>query len=218
MASSPILAIDGALGGFSAAVLTACSEPFYEKLDGNVALESGIGLIEAILERAAVQPAALGSLAVITGPGGFTGLRIAISYAKSLALGWGKPLCGVSSFEAIEFGCKALPRLGVIAGRPGIASVRLLMPDSELRTSGPISEVCDRIAAAKSGPLTVLGAPEDVLAALGERGLAVQTLPVAHPPAIAAAYVCALRAPAASAHAVRADYGEAPAAKVPQRR
>ena len=218
MAGSTILAIDGALGGFSVAVLAPGSEPLCEKLEGNVALESGIGLIEAALAKAGLEPADLARLAVITGPGGFTGLRIAISYAKSLALGWGKPLCGINSFDAIELGCEVLPRLSVVVGRPGVASVRLSTRGAELRTSGPLAQVCDEVAGAAAGPVTVLGAPEDVLAALGERGVVVQTQSVAHAPAVAAAHLCAQRLAAQSAHAVRAEYGEAPAAKVPRLR
>ena len=49
----------------------------------------------------------LDAVAVCTGPGNFTGIRIAVSAARGLALGLGKPAIGISSFEAQVFG---LPR------------------------------------------------------------------------------------------------------------
>lgn len=55
----------------------------------------------AILERHAVQLAQINLFAVATGPGSFTGLRIGIAAMQGLALAEGKPLVGVSTFEAL---------------------------------------------------------------------------------------------------------------------
>ncbi|MEZ6133460.1 MAG: tRNA (adenosine(37)-N6)-threonylcarbamoyltransferase complex dimerization subunit type 1 TsaB [Pirellulaceae bacterium] len=40
-------------------------------------------------------------ISVTTGPGSFTGLRVGLSTAKMLALGWGVPIVGVDSLAAI---------------------------------------------------------------------------------------------------------------------
>jgi hypothetical protein len=67
------------------------------------------------------------------------------------------------------------------------------------------------------GELNVVGAPEDVSCALAEGGWTVNALtPLVTPPAAAIALLGAGARPAASAHEVRADYGELPAAKVPR--
>jgi len=55
--------------------------------------------------------------------------------------------------------------------------------------------------------------------ALAERAIDVQPMsPLAEVPAAAVALLGSRRAPAESPHAVRADYGESPAAKVPKPR
>ncbi|GAC1392480.1 MAG: hypothetical protein NVSMB31_10660 [Vulcanimicrobiaceae bacterium] len=211
-----VVSLDGAFGGFSSAVVVAGEVVSHQHIAGNVALEAGLGLLMDTLRLAALAPADIDALAVGTGPGGFTGLRIAISYAKSLALGWRRPLLGISSFDALEYGLTPPPTLAVISARAGISSVRLRTSGGERRFSGPTAGLCEEIAAAAEGQeLTVVGAPEDVLSCLGERGMVVHTASMQHPPAVAIALIAALREHASSPHAVRADYGELPAAKVP---
>jgi tRNA threonylcarbamoyladenosine biosynthesis protein TsaB len=212
-----VLAIDGALGGFSTAVATDGALVAVRSLDANVALESGLATIGEALTAASVGTDRLDRIAVGVGPGGFTGLRIAIAYAKSLALAWQKPLVAVSSFDLLEQG-RTLDRImTVVVGRPGVISVRYRDAGGVRRGSGRILEVLDAIAPATTALLPVIGAPKDALAALAERGIVVQSLdPLVTPAAAAAALAAASLRPARSLHEVRADYGELPAAKVPK--
>lgn len=60
-----------------------------------------IPILEACLATAGVDWSRLDALAVGTGPGNFTGTRIAVSAARGLALGLGIPAVGVSTFEAV---------------------------------------------------------------------------------------------------------------------
>lgn len=211
-----IVALDGAFGGFSAAVAGPAGILAHLRVKGNVALERGLGLVVEAMAEAGLEAAHVDRLAVSVGPGAFTGLRIAISYAKALALGWQRPLVGVGSFDALEHGMNPLPDLAVISAKAGTASVRLRVAGRLERFSGSTQEVCDRAAAAwPSGALSVLGAPEDVLSGLGERGIAVRILEILEPPAVAIALIGATATPAASPHAVRADYGESAPAKIP---
>lgn len=58
-------------------------------------------LLEAVLAEAGVSWTDLSGLAVCTGPGNFTGLRIAVAAARGLALALGIPAVGVSAFEVL---------------------------------------------------------------------------------------------------------------------
>lgn len=212
-----VLAIDAALGGFSAAVSQGARPLAVAELPGNVALEQGMGAVMDVLNRSGLRPPEIDRLAVGIGPGSFTGVRIAISYAKSLALGWKRPLAGVNSFDAMEAGVTAAqPLLTIVRGRTGVISVRYRLDGTERRASGYIKDVLSEIAPAP-GPLAVLGDAEDVLPGLAERGCSVQYLDRAiRPTALAVAAVAATREAARSSHEIRADYGELPAAKVPK--
>ena len=59
-----------------------------------------MGLLEDVLASEGVVWADLDALAVGTGPGNFTGIRIVVSAARGLALGLGCPAYGVTGFEA----------------------------------------------------------------------------------------------------------------------
>ena len=64
----------------------------------------GRGLVPAVrdlLERAGVGLAELDGIAVGTGPGSFTGLRVGLMAAKTLAFAMGKPLIGLDTLEVI---------------------------------------------------------------------------------------------------------------------
>ena len=61
-------------------------------------------LCEELLAQAGTTWGALHAIGVGIGPGNFTGIRIAVSAARGLALGLGVPAVGVSSFDALALG------------------------------------------------------------------------------------------------------------------
>ena len=64
-------------------------------------------MLEQLLAQAGIGLRDLNALAVGTGPGNFTGVRIAVAAARGLALGLGIPAIGVTRLEALAHG---LPR------------------------------------------------------------------------------------------------------------
>jgi len=222
-----ILALDAALGGFSAALddgarVRAVSSGRHD------ALEHGLGRVEELLAEAGLGLHELDRLAVGLGPGSFTGVRIAVAYAKSLAYGSGLPLVGVSSYDALEPEDAPLPALTVVRGRKGVICARFrrtaAVPGdpSEAGTTtacGPVAEVLDRLLSGEPGVVHAAGNTEDVLSEIAERGWVVRALPPrADVPAVAILQLARTRAPSPSLHALAPDYGEAPAVTQPKTR
>src|SRR5271167_1224304 len=59
------------------------------------------GAIDELIRAAGLALGDVGAIAVGTGPGSFTGLRIGLSYAKGIALASGCAIVGVPSFDAM---------------------------------------------------------------------------------------------------------------------
>lgn len=215
-----VLGIDGALGSFSAAVAVGGRRAAAIEIAGHSALEQGLSAIASVIREASLTPQAIERIGVGIGPGTFTGVRIAISFAKSLAQGWCLPLTGVNSFDLVESGLEPQePALAAVRGRTGVVSVRLRNGLAERRFSGYVRDVAEQLGAGgiPPEPVRICGATQDVVAALAERGWSLK--PVARatlPAALAAAIIAGEREPARSFHEVRADYGELPAAKIPK--
>ena len=210
-----VLGIDGGLGSFSVALFEDGRAGVSQALPANMALESGMRAIAEVAHGRRIDRIGVG-----IGPGSFTGVRIAISYAKALALGWTVPLRGISSFDALECGLR--PRqealLTVVLGRKGVISVRMRTPAGERRESGYIADVLASLGPLPEALLLTGNGAEDVRAAVGERAKYVMILPPAvEPAALAIAMLASEREPARSLHEVRADYGELPAVSAPKK-
>jgi len=98
-----ILAIDTALDACAAAVLDTTTSKV-------IALESQamkrghaealMPLIARVMKESGVAFDALDRIAVTTGPGSFTGLRVGLSAARGIGLAAGKPVVGVTTLSA----------------------------------------------------------------------------------------------------------------------
>ena len=211
-----ILALDAALGGFSAALDdgTRISVASTGRAD---ALEQGLGRVDELLHGAGLRLRDLDRLAVGIGPGSFTGVRIAVAYAKSLAYAAGLPLVGISSYDALEPEAAPLPVLTVVRGRRGVICARLRDGSAPATACGAVAAVLDRLLAAEPGLVHIAGNTEDVLSEIAERGWTVRVLPTrAAVPAVAIAQLARTRVPSPSPHALAPDYGEPPAVSVPR--
>ena len=66
--------------------------------------------VDALLRQGGVHPRDIDAIAVGTGPGSFTGVRIGLATARGLALALGVPVAGVSTLDALGAGAPgALP-------------------------------------------------------------------------------------------------------------
>jgi len=204
------LGLDGALGAFSAALVPSNGPPRTAVTAGNDALERGLDAVDTVLDG--LPLAAVAGIAVGTGPGSFTGLRIALSYAKSLAFAANRPLVGISSYDAVSPRDAAEPHAAFVHGRAGIGCVRLRGTGADLICCGTYDVMADAVATRvpRGSVLDSYGAAEGAAPAFGERGIMLRVLAdVCIPPALAVARR-AIASPAAGlAHALRADYGEA---------
>ena len=76
--------------------------------------EALLPMIDDIMSAAGLSASALNCVAVTTGPGSFTGIRVGIAGARGIAFAGGLPLIGVSSFEAVA---EAVPAI-TLGDRP----------------------------------------------------------------------------------------------------
>ena len=136
-----ILAFDTAMAACSVAVIDADRDGCTLLADHQEARPRGhaevlVPLIGEVMERAGTSFDDLDRIAVTTGPGTFTGVRIGIATARGLALASGVPLVGITTLEAIaagaiEFGAEKRPVACVIDARRGEVYIQCFRPDME---------------------------------------------------------------------------------------
>ncbi|MCR2803444.1 tRNA (adenosine(37)-N6)-threonylcarbamoyltransferase complex dimerization subunit type 1 TsaB [Paenibacillus soyae] len=100
-----VLALDTSTAAMSAAVLRG--NQVLSEIESIAERNHSVHVIthvKSILEEAGVSRESLDAIVVGSGPGSYTGMRIAVTAAKTLAWAWEKPLTGVSSLEAIAYG------------------------------------------------------------------------------------------------------------------
>jgi tRNA threonylcarbamoyladenosine biosynthesis protein TsaB len=116
-----VLAIDTALAACSAAVLDtaygdiAASESL-PMVRGHA--EALMPLIARVMEKSGLAIRDLDRIAVTTGPGSFTGLRVGIAAARGLGVATDLPVIGVSTLSAY-----AAPYLGADDKSPVVAAI-----------------------------------------------------------------------------------------------
>lgn len=138
-----VLAIDASLGPVSAAVLDTASGRSVVQRD-----EAAEGRAERLpqhvadlLTEARATPADLDRIAVTRGPGGFTGVRVGIAFARGFALVHGTPVVGVDTLTALALSVDD-PHSDVLAfvqGRRGRLLARRF--DRSRAPLGPVEDI-----------------------------------------------------------------------------
>jgi tRNA threonylcarbamoyladenosine biosynthesis protein TsaB len=116
-----ILAIDTALDACAAAVLDTTTSKLAAQ--ESQAMKRGhaealMPLIARVIKQAGVGFEALDRIAVTTGPGSFTGLRVGLSAARGIALAANKPVVGLTTLTAY-----AAPVVSQNAEQPVISAI-----------------------------------------------------------------------------------------------
>ena len=174
-----VLAIDTALEACSAAVLDTeragvGAHESLPMLRGHA--EALIPLIARVLERAQLTFSEIDRIAVTTGPGSFTGLRVGISAARGIALATGKPAVGLSTLAAFAAPLIAaddtLPVVAVIDARHDHVYLQVFGPGGRTIVAPRLVPLREALRVAATGAPRLTGTAARMLAAAwpgGER-------------------------------------------------
>jgi tRNA threonylcarbamoyladenosine biosynthesis protein TsaB len=142
--------------------------------------------IHHLLDGVDISVWELAAIAIATGPGAFTGLRVGFGVAKGFHLATKVPLIGIPTLEAtaLGFATCATPIVAVIgAGRGRLVwaryeASRLGLDQSRPPRNGTVSDLVEELRG--SGPLLVAGELDDDQAQLIDRldGVSLPPLPL----------------------------------------
>ncbi len=108
-------------------------------------------LLQELLNDAGAEWGDLSIIGIVTGPGNFTGIRLAVSAARGLSLALSIPAIGIDSFEAASFGINE-PCCAIIDG------VRNRMFAKQMPDGTPKNDKITELPAPPRGTVIVGGA------------------------------------------------------------
>ena len=172
-----ILAIDTALGACSAAVVdtavSANSVHESEPMERGHA-EALMPMVARVMQRAGFGFAALDRVAVTTGPGSFTGLRVGIAAARGIALAAGKPAVGLTTLAAYAAPLFAVndvvPVAAAIDARHDQIYLQVFGPGGRSIVSPRIAPLREALRMAAGGAPRLVGTAAAMLAAAWPAG------------------------------------------------
>jgi tRNA threonylcarbamoyladenosine biosynthesis protein TsaB len=167
-----VLAIDTALAACSAAVL----DTEYGGVLASESLPMTRGHAEALMPLIANLMAAadmrfrdIDRVAVTTGPGSFTGLRVGIAAARGIALAADKPAVGLSTLSAYAAphiaADETVPVVAAIDARHGHVYLQVFAPGGRTFTTPRLANLGEAARAAAAAPAYIVGSAAQALAA-----------------------------------------------------
>lgn len=166
-----ILAIDTALDACSAAVLdTAASKVIgleSQPMKRGHA-EALMPLIARVMKQSGIAFTSLDRIAVTTGPGSFTGLRVGLSAARGIALAAEKPVVGITTLTAYAAPVVAEngehPILAAIDARHDHVYFQVVSGDGSPLVKPSVAPIGEALAAARFGAPHLVGNAAKILA------------------------------------------------------
>jgi tRNA threonylcarbamoyladenosine biosynthesis protein TsaB len=166
-----VLAIDTALEACSAAVLDLdrggiIASETLPMARGHA--EAIMPMIARVMDLAETEFAELDRIAVTTGPGSFTGLRVGISAARGIALAAGKPAIGLSTLAGF-----AAPLIAEDDSTHVVTAIDARHDNVYLQVFGAggrtlvaprIATLRDAVRAAMTGPARIIGSAANLVA------------------------------------------------------
>ena len=166
-----ILAIDTALDACAACVLDTNAARLIAQ--ESQAMKRGhaealMPLIGRVIGQAGIAFAALDRIAVTTGPGSFTGLRVGLSAARGIGLAADKPVVGLSTLTAY-----AAPVVGQNAAQPVVSAIdarhdqvyfQVVSGDGGSLMRPRVAPIEEALGAAQFGAVHLVGNAAQILA------------------------------------------------------
>jgi tRNA threonylcarbamoyladenosine biosynthesis protein TsaB len=167
-----IIAIDTALAACSAAVLDTgyggiVASESLPMIRGHA--EELMPLLRRVMTEAAMTFADIDRIAVTTGPGSFTGLRVGISAARGIALATGTPIVGLSTLSAYAAPHMAaddrFPVVAAIDARHAHVYLQVFAPGGRTLTPPRLAPLSDAVRAAAEASACIVGSAAQAIAA-----------------------------------------------------
>ena len=166
-----ILAIDTALDACAAAVLDTDAGQLIAQ--ESLAMKRGhaealMPLIARVMKASGVAFTSLDRIAVTTGPGSFTGLRVGLSAARGIALAADKPVVGITTLTAYAAPFvgddSAHPILSAIDARHDHVYFQVVSGDGGALVKARVAPISEAIEAARLGAPHLVGNAAKILA------------------------------------------------------
>ena len=164
-----VLAIDTALDACSAAVLDTGGRVKSRSLPmvrGHA--EALMPLIARVMHLAEVEFTDLDRIAVTTGPGSFTGLRVGIAAARGIALAAGRAAIGLSTLAGFAAPLIAEDDtshvVAAIDARHDNVYLQIFGPSGRTLVAPRVASLREALRAATTGPARIVGTAADLMA------------------------------------------------------